>query len=108
MEEYRKQKKITLEDMSRLTGVSSGLLGLIEGGYVTHPMIAKKVQSGYELTDEETEMLMPEIHRTTSERYDPNKYKSLKDLRHPTVPPRYEHEELELYIHEHKSAKKEL
>lgn len=75
MLKLRVDNDITLQGMSNRTGVSAGLISMIEGGFVTHPDIARKLQDGYGLTDEETEMLMPEIHRKGSPNYDPDKYK---------------------------------
>lgn len=79
MQKLREDNAISLDTMSYRTGVSAGLISLIEGGYVTHPIIARKLQKGYKLTDEETEMLMPEIHRKSSPKYDPYKYVDLAD-----------------------------
>lgn len=107
MEQYRKDNRITLETMSRMTGVSSGLLAFIEGGYVTHPDIARKVQKGYHLTDEETELLMPEIHRKSSPLYEPDKYRAPVD-RYPSVIPFHVKKEIVLYIQEHDKKKKEV
>jgi len=107
MEQYRNDNRISLEEMSKKTGVSSGLLAYIEGGYVTHPLIAKKVQKGYKLSDDETELLMPEIHRKSSPLYEPDKFKDPIE-RHPNVVARRERKEMELYIHEHNPNKKEV
>lgn len=79
MQKYREENRIDLKTMSDKTGVSSGLIAFIEGGYVTHPKLARRLQKGYELTDEETEMLMPEIHRKSSPNYDPYKYVDIVD-----------------------------
>lgn len=79
MQKYREENRIDLKTMSDKTGVSSGLIAFIEGGYVTHPELARRLQKGYELTDEETEMLMPEIHRKSSPNYDPYKYVDVVD-----------------------------
>ena len=107
MEQYRKDNDISLKTMSHLTGVSSGLLALIEGGYVTHPDIARKVQKGYELTDLETEVLMPEIHRPSSPRYEPNKYRIEWEDNNPKIIPYHDPSELDLYINDHNPYKKE-
>lgn len=107
MEQYRNEKNISLKTMSHMTGVSSGLLGLIEGGYVTHPDIARKVQKGYELTDEETEMLMPEIHRPSSSRYEPDKFRITWEDNNPKVVPYHDPSELEMYISDHNPYKRE-
>ena len=79
MQKYREENRIDLKTMSDKTDVSSGLIAFIEGGYVTHPELARRLQKGYELTDEETEMLMPEIHRKSSPNYDPYKYVDIVD-----------------------------
>lgn len=97
MQKYREEKKISLKSMSNKTGVSSGLIAFIEGGYVTHPVIAKNLQKGYELTDEETEMLMPEIHRKSSPKYEPDKYVELSDGKQVIPIPYHEPEEIDLY-----------
>ena len=90
-----------------MTGVSAGLLSCIEGGYVTHPDIARKVQKGYHLTDEETELLMPEIHRKSSPLYEPDKFKAPVDIA-PSVIPYHVKKEIVLYIQEHDKKKKEV
>lgn len=107
MKEYRKQNDISLKTMSKLTGVSSGLLALVEDTYVTHPDIARKIQKGYGLTDLETEMLMPEIHRKSSDKYEPNKFKIEISNNSPMVIPYHEPKEMEMYINEHNPYKKE-
>lgn len=107
MEEYRSKNNITLKAMSYKTGVSSGLLSFIEGGYVTHPDIAKKIQKGYELTDSETEMLVPEIHRKSSDKYEPNKYKIEWENNNPRIVPYHDPSELDLYINDLKPYKRE-
>lgn len=74
MKQTRLDMHMTFKDMSRLSGASPLLLERIEEGFVTHPDIARRVGSAYGLTEQETEELMPEIHRRSSPNYDPNKY----------------------------------
>ena len=97
MQQIRVEEGISLELMSNKTGVSAGLISLIEGGYVTHPDIARKLQIGYGLNDEETEMLMPEIHRKSSPKYEPDKFVDLSDKKQVIPVPYHEHEEIDLY-----------
>lgn len=100
MQQYREDNHIDLKTMSNMTGVSSGLIAFIEGGYVTHPELARRLQKGYELTDKETEMLMPEIHRKSSPNYDPYKYVELTDGKRVIPIPYHEHDEIDLYKNE--------
>lgn len=96
----REENGISLGTMSFKTGVSAGLISLIEGGYVTHPAIARKLQKGYGLTDEETELLMPEIHRKSSPNYDPYKFVDLSDKRQVIPIPYHEPEVIDVYKNE--------
>ena len=107
MLKYREDEHISLETMSHVTGVSVGLLSLIEGGNVTHPHIAKIIQQGYSLSDKETEMLMPEIHRESSVQYNPDKFKDLNDRKQVVIVPYHEHELIDLYISDHRKKKED-
>ena len=100
MLKLRDENDISLQTMSNRTGVSAGLISMIEGGFVTHPDIARKLQDGYGLTDEETEMLMPEIHRKSSPNYEPDKYKDLSISRQVVPVPYTGHDEIDLYKNE--------
>ena len=75
MHKWRQDRHLTLRMMSDRSGISEELLSMVEAGHVTHPLIAKKIQRLYNLTDEEAEELMPTIHRPNHPDYDPNKYK---------------------------------
>lgn len=72
---WRESNDISLPKMSSKTGISQQLLRMVEGGHVTHPLIAKKIQKAYGLTDEETKYLVPKIHWEEPGLYDPERYK---------------------------------
>lgn len=99
MRDYRKRFGISLASMSKEIGVSEALIAMVETGDVTHPLIAKKFQNGYWLTDLETEELMPEIHRKSSPKYDPTKYVEPESTVGYTVSPQQKYTEWEKYAH---------
>ncbi len=74
MVQYREERKITLKLMGRRIGVPPSVLAIAEGGGVTHPNFVKRIRKGYELTDEEAEILLPECRRPSSPKYDPDHY----------------------------------
>ena len=55
-------------------GISEVLLKMIEAGEVTHPEIAKKIQRTLNLTDLQTEELVPLHRRPHGGDYDPDRY----------------------------------
>lgn len=71
---WRKERKLDLEPVAYAIDISPGLLDMIETGDVTHPNIARRIQELMKFTDEETEELMPEIHRKSSDKYEPDKF----------------------------------
>ena len=75
MIQNRFQKGLSIKKISQKTGISQTLLAMVEGGEVTHPKIAKKMQRIYGLTDLETEMLMPKNYREHGGDYEPDRYK---------------------------------
>lgn len=79
MRKWREEQNLTYKDLSNRSGVSSDLIGMVENGDVTHPLIAKQLQELYSLSDEETLMLMPKIHRPNDPEYEPDRYVSVKD-----------------------------
>lgn len=74
MIKWRNEMGVTIKSLSRRSGISETLLGMVEGGQVTHPVIAKRIQKLYGLTDKEAEELVPKIHRKSDPEYDPDKY----------------------------------
>ena len=100
MVDYRKKRGMTIKQMHRKCGVSEHLLENIEEGYVTHPKIAEIIGKAYELTEKEIEDLVPENHRKSSDKYEPDKY---------VIPEVYTNgsfslprtNEIGCYIHEH-------
>lgn len=74
MIDIRTRNGLSLTQLSKACGVSELLLGMVEGGNVTHPLIVSKIQKAYGLSDEEAEELMPENHRKSSDNYEPDKY----------------------------------
>lgn len=99
---WRKSNGIDIQKMSNKTGISQQLLKMVEGGCVTHPVIAKKIQKAYELTDEETMYLVPEIHREGSETYNPDKYKVPEDV-YMKLPAAKKNELVDVYLNEKKN-----
>lgn len=71
---WRTERRLDLEPVANALDISPGLLDMIETGDVTHPNIARRIQELMKFTDEETEELMPEIHRKSSDKYEPDKF----------------------------------
>ena len=101
---YRELKGIDIPKMSAKSGVSEQLLRMVERGHVTHPLIAKKIQKAYELTDEEVKELVPEIHREEEGLYDPDRYKLPENYysRIPIVPTKKD--VIDLYMKERRET----
>lgn len=74
MKAYRRQKCITRNEIARKAGVSDVLIGMVEAGEVTHPLLVKRIQKAYGLTDLEAEELLPKNRRPHDPSYDPDKY----------------------------------
>jgi transcriptional regulator with XRE-family HTH domain len=74
MRKVREELGWTVREMAYICGISENLLDLIESGEVTHPKIADRLKMVYDLTDEETEELLPLNRRVHSKNYDPDKY----------------------------------
>lgn len=74
IKEYREKRWFTREQFGKQVGISKYLVGMIEEGDVTHPKIAQRIAEVVGLTDLETEFLMPIIHRSHGEDYEPNRY----------------------------------
>ena len=75
MIDWRKKHDLTLEHISRASGVSKNLLELVENGSVTHPDIARQIGEAYCLSEDDILELMPKNRRSGREGYDPDKYK---------------------------------
>ena len=71
---WRTERRLDLEPVAKALDISPGLLDMIETGDVTHPKVAKRIQELMKLTDAETEELVPEIHRKSSDKYEPDKF----------------------------------
>lgn len=78
MIDWRNKSGITIKQLSLNTGVSQTLLGMVEAGHVTHPLIVKKIKRAYRLTDLEAEELLPKCRRKHGSNYDPDMYKPLE------------------------------
>lgn len=80
MTQYRRRKKISVEDMAARCKVSPALIRLLEeeDDSATHPNIARRVGAEYELSERRTLNLMPENYRP-GKHYDPDKYKITED-----------------------------
>ena len=74
-----RDKIIVSNENAKNVGVSYGLLWMIREGDVTHPNIARRIGSYFGLTEDETEELMPEIHRPSSPEYEPDRFVSPVD-----------------------------
>ena len=90
----------TYDTISRKIGVSSGLIGMVENGDVTHPIIVEKLKAFFKLTDEEAEELLPKNRRTHDPEYDPDKYVAEVD-KHPPVIVSQKQTLVERYMTEH-------
>lgn len=77
---WREGLGLTLKDLSKRSGVSIGLLELIENGGVTHPDIAARICEVYELPQEYAQEFIPKHRRQNTEDYDPDKYKQYEDI----------------------------
>ena len=75
----------TYDTISKKIGISSGLIGMVEHGDVTHPKIVEKLQNFYNLTDEEAEELLPKNRRLHDPEYDPDKYVAEIDRQPPIM-----------------------
>lgn len=74
MIQFRERYKIDFTYISNHTGVSPGLISMIERGHVSHPKIIDRIKEFYSLTDLEAEELLPENRRLHSPKYEPDKY----------------------------------
>lgn len=77
---FRLDNQLTFQTLQDITGVSKGIISMVEAGEVTHPNIVAKLQKFYDLSDIEAEELLPEVRRKSSPRYDPTHFVSPKDL----------------------------
>ena len=74
MKKWREERQLDYDDISKMIDVGSHLIEMIEQGHVTHPIIARKMQKLYSLTDLEMEELLPENKREHSHEYEPDRY----------------------------------
>ena len=74
MIKYRTDYGISLPEMSKICGVSSYLLQILEDGGVTTPKLVPQIASAYGLSELEAEELMPEHMRPHGNDYDPERY----------------------------------
>lgn len=88
MKEWRIVRSVTHKMISDSTGISEGLLKILEDGGVTHPSIVGIIQKFYGLTDSEAEELLPENRRPNGDKYDPDKYVTQIDPRAMKVMPK--------------------
>ena len=72
----RKAKGLTMKDMAERCRISEALVDMVESGQVTHPTIAERMKNEYDLTELETEELIPLNRRSHSGFYNPNQYVS--------------------------------
>lgn len=86
MIDYRYAHMLPLYDMAARCRVSVYLLAHLEqdDGYVTHPVIARRVAAAYELTDEQLNTMLPPNYRPGKD-YDPDKYVSNDPISMPSV-----------------------
>ena len=90
MLKWRERMNASYQDISKLTGISSGLIAMVERGHVTHPKIVEKIQNFYNLTDDEAEELLPRNRRPHDPGYEPDRYVALKDRVPEKIPPKKE------------------
>lgn len=74
MKQRRSDWCITAKQMAEKCECSEALIFMVENGDVTHPAIARRMQYYYKLTERQYETLIPEIHRPSSPKYEPDKY----------------------------------
>lgn len=75
MRRYRLDHQLSLKAMEIKSGVPMNVLAIIENQEsVTHPHFVEKIQTAYELTDEEAELLLPICRRPSNPNYDPDHY----------------------------------
>lgn len=107
MVEWRKERGLELSDLSRRSGISAEILGMVERGGVTHPIIVERISKLYELSDEEGEMLMPKIYRSNDPEYEPDKFKVTPVPFSHSLPPN-NRELVDVYICEHQDRQARL
>ena len=101
---FRENYKLSYEKLSEKSGVSPGLIELVENGAVTHPLIVERFKELYSLTDIEAEELLPINRRPHDPKYDPDKY-AFDDGTHFTVAKSKPKSEYAGYAYEHNSKK---
>lgn len=74
MIKFREEHLLTIKDMADRCGVSNDIIGMVEKGEVTHPLLVAKIAEAYGLTDLEAEELMPKCRRQHDPEYNPTKY----------------------------------
>jgi transcriptional regulator with XRE-family HTH domain len=85
MKQWRETYGIDYSYLSKITGISSGLIGMVEHGDVTHPKIVGRLQEFFKLTDDEAEELLPKNRRPHDPEYEPDKYVAEVDRQPPIV-----------------------
>lgn len=101
MHYWRERMHASYQDISNMTGISPGLIGMVEHGDVTHPKIVEKIKDFFKLTDDEAEELLPKNRRPHDPEYDPDRYVALKDRNPEKIPPKKEL--VDTYINERHS-----
>lgn len=96
----REENGLTPKQMGEKCGVSEVLIKMVEHGEVTHPLIAKKLQKVYKLTNEEMKELIPKIHREGDPEYEPDKYVP-PEIKAPINPAALKKDIFEVYAAEH-------
>lgn len=96
----REENGLTPKQMGEKCGVSEVLIKMVEHGEVTHPLIAKKLQKVYKLTNEETMELIPKIHRKGDPEYEPDKF-VVPERKAPVTPMALKKDIFEVYVGEH-------
>lgn len=78
---YREKQQLSPKQMAVKCKTSTTLLLMLEecDQEITHPKIAERIGIAYELTQAQTESLMPEHYRKSSPNYDPDLYRRNKD-----------------------------
>ena len=80
MIKFREDRQLDYKMLSDICGVGHDIIGMVEHGDVTHPLIVKKLQELYSLTDLEAEELLPKCRRPHDPEYEPDKYVVRNDI----------------------------
>lgn len=78
--DYRIRHNLTIHQLAVKCDIGPALMSYLEAGAVTHPKIVERLQKIFDLTDEQTEGLLPKNRRPHDPDYDPDRYVDPKDF----------------------------